>query len=153
MKLMMAARSASMSKTYLRINAAFFSFNLASPLWPGGDQNKTSYGLILHFRSHLIWGTELKIFLIFKCLILKYSCFFEKALSNMQSLGLELFFWFFIKFAGKIRDLARILKEEGCDCSKIVFNHSFWHSKVTSGVLKEEALEVLQSYFKDHKKG
>ena len=34
----MAARSASMSKTYLRINTAFFSFNLASPLWPGGRQ-------------------------------------------------------------------------------------------------------------------
>ena len=67
----------------------------------------------------------------------------------MQSLGLELFFWFFIRIAGKIRDLAKTLKEEGCDCSKIVFDYSFWHSKVTSGVLKEEALEVLQSLFQE----
>lgn len=51
------------------------------------------------------------------------------------------------------QDLAEILGEKGCDCSKIVFNHSFWHSKVTSGVLKEKALKVLQSYLKDHKKG
>ena len=51
-----------MSKTYLKTDAAFLNFTLASPLWPGGDQRKTSYGLILHFRSHLIWERKRRFF-------------------------------------------------------------------------------------------
>lgn len=50
-------------------------------------------------------------------------------------------------------ELEEILGNEGCNCSKMVFDNSFWHPEVTSGVLKEEALEVLKDYFSDHRKG
>ena len=44
-------------------------------------------------------------------------------------------------------ELERILGNEGSECSKIVFEHSYWQPKVTSGVLREEALAVLTAYF------
>ena len=44
-------------------------------------------------------------------------------------------------------DLERILGNEGSECSKIVFEHSYWQPKVTSRVLREEALAVLTAYF------
>ena len=43
--------------------------------------------------------------------------------------------------------------EEGCNCSRIVFDNSFWAPEVTSGVLKEQAREVLRDYFDKHEKG
>ena len=39
---------------------------------------------------------------------------------------------------------------EGCNCSKIVFDNSFWQPEVTAGVLKEDALKVLEDYFGKH---
>lgn len=50
-------------------------------------------------------------------------------------------------------ELESILGNEGCDCSKIVFEHSFWKPQVTAGILREESLEVLKAYFKEHTKG
>ena len=46
------------------------------------------------------------------------------------------------------RDLEHIFDEEGCDCSHIVFEHSGWQPKVTSGVLREDCLAVLDDYFR-----
>ena len=46
------------------------------------------------------------------------------------------------------RDLEHIFDEEGCDCSHIVFEHSGWQPKVTSGVLREDCLAVLNDYFR-----
>lgn len=50
-------------------------------------------------------------------------------------------------------DLEEILGNKGCECSSMVFNHSFWHPLVTKGVLREEAIFVLKDYFSKHKKG
>lgn len=50
-------------------------------------------------------------------------------------------------------DLENILGNEGCNCSKIVFDHSFGKPQVTAGILREESLEVLKAYFKEHTKG
>ncbi len=44
-------------------------------------------------------------------------------------------------------DLEHILGSAGCNCSKIVFDHSSWKPEVTSGVLREECLATLQDYF------
>ena len=50
-------------------------------------------------------------------------------------------------------DLEHILGNEGCNCSQMVFDHSFWHPQVTAGVLREESLAVLKDYFGTHTKG
>ena len=50
-------------------------------------------------------------------------------------------------------DLEAILGNDGCNCSKMVFDNSFWQPEVTAGVLREEAAEVLRSYFSAHDKG
>lgn len=50
-------------------------------------------------------------------------------------------------------DLEEILGNGGCECAKMVFDHSFWHPQVTSGVLREECLAVLKAYFGTHSKG
>ena len=50
-------------------------------------------------------------------------------------------------------DLEEILGNEGCNCSKMVFDNSFWQPEVTSGILREEALKVLKDYFGNHQKG
>ena len=50
-------------------------------------------------------------------------------------------------------DLENILGNNGCDCSKTVFENSFWKPQVTSGILREESLSVLKDYFETHKKG
>ncbi len=50
-------------------------------------------------------------------------------------------------------DLERILGNEGCNCSRIVFENSFHKPQVTSGVLREESLAVLTAYFAKHPKG
>ena len=49
-------------------------------------------------------------------------------------------------------DLASILNCKGSECSSIVFENSKTDIEVTSGVLKEESIEVLRSYFSNNKK-
>ena len=56
-------------------------------------------------------------------------------------------------FAASNRDLEEILGNEGCDCSAMVFENSFRRPEVTSGILREESLEVLRAYFANHAKG
>lgn len=50
-------------------------------------------------------------------------------------------------------ELEHILGKEGCNCSRMVFDNSFWQPEVTAGVLREESLTVLKAYFQDHTKG
>ena len=50
-------------------------------------------------------------------------------------------------------ELEEILGNEGCNCSRIVFDNSFWKPDVTGGVLRDQALEVLSAYFCNHAKG
>ncbi len=51
-------------------------------------------------------------------------------------------------------DLEKILGNEGgCNCSRIVFENSFWKPDVAEGVLREESIKVLEEYFRTHQKG
>ncbi len=50
-------------------------------------------------------------------------------------------------------ELENILGNQGCNCSGLVFDNSFWKPEVTEGVLRDESLEVLKEYFSKHKKG
>lgn len=50
-------------------------------------------------------------------------------------------------------ELEPILGNEGCNCSRMVFEHSFWQPEVTEGILRKEALEILEKYFSTNKKG
>ncbi|MBR1987055.1 MAG: nucleoside deaminase [Mogibacterium sp.] len=50
-------------------------------------------------------------------------------------------------------ELENILGNEGCNCSRIVFDNSFWKLEVSAGILKEQALEILKDYFDKHEKG
>lgn len=50
-------------------------------------------------------------------------------------------------------ELENILGNQSCNCSKLVFDNSFWKPEVTEGVLRDESLEVLKEYFFKHKKG
>lgn len=50
-------------------------------------------------------------------------------------------------------DLEHMLGNEGCNCSRMVFEHSFWQPQVTAGVLRQESLAVLKDYFAKHEKG
>lgn len=50
-------------------------------------------------------------------------------------------------------DLENILGNKGCDCSKMVFENSFWQPQVTAGILREESLAILKEYFGKHAKG
>ena len=56
-------------------------------------------------------------------------------------------------YAASNRDLEEILGGSGCDCSRIVFENSFRGPQATSGILREESLQILRAYFKDHAKG
>lgn len=56
-------------------------------------------------------------------------------------------------YAATNTDLSSVLNEEGCNCSKIVFDHSSFRPNVTSGVLRDESLAVLKDYFLTHRKG
>lgn len=56
-------------------------------------------------------------------------------------------------FGASNNDLEKILGNDGCECSRIVFENSFWKPKVTSGVLREESVEILKEYFSKHEKG
>jgi tRNA(Arg) A34 adenosine deaminase TadA len=50
-------------------------------------------------------------------------------------------------------DLCEILGVQGSECSKIVFQQSGANTKVVSGIMRNEALDVLKKYFANHKKG
>lgn len=50
-------------------------------------------------------------------------------------------------------DLCRLLHETGAECCQTVFENAGWKPVVTSGVLREESLEVLAAYFSSHGKG
>ena len=50
-------------------------------------------------------------------------------------------------------ELENILGKVGCNCSKLVFDNSFWKPEVIKGVLRDESLEVLKDYFSKNKKG
>jgi tRNA(Arg) A34 adenosine deaminase TadA len=56
-------------------------------------------------------------------------------------------------YAASNNDLEAILGNAGCSCSSMVFEGSFRKPQVTAGVLREESLEVLESYFSSHSKG
>lgn len=50
-------------------------------------------------------------------------------------------------------DLCDILNDPKCECSSMVFSNSPFAPNVTSGVMREESLEVLKKYFSNHIKG
>lgn len=50
-------------------------------------------------------------------------------------------------YAAGNTDLGEILCSPGCNCSKIVFDHSTYKPNVTAGVLREQSKKVLRSYF------
>ena len=50
-------------------------------------------------------------------------------------------------------DLCKILGEKGNLCTDFIFERSPWKPQVTSGILRQESLEVLEDYFKSHRKG
>ena len=56
-------------------------------------------------------------------------------------------------YAASNMELEKILGNEGCNCSKMVFDNSFWQPQVTTGVLREESLVILNAYFEKHEKG
>ena len=56
-------------------------------------------------------------------------------------------------YAASDVDLCDILGVQGSECSRIVFENSGANITVSSGILREEAMEVLKSYFADHAKG
>lgn len=57
-------------------------------------------------------------------------------------------------YAASNDDLEKILGNNGgCNCSKIFFDNSFWQPKVTTGILRDESIEILTAYFSLHKKG
>lgn len=56
-------------------------------------------------------------------------------------------------YAASNTDLSKLLHEDGCACSEMVFAHSPFRPAVTSGILREESLEILEKYFAVHAKG
>ena len=50
-------------------------------------------------------------------------------------------------------DLCELLGVQGSECCKLVFEHSGNAIQVTGGVLREESLRVLRTYFAEHGKG
>lgn len=56
-------------------------------------------------------------------------------------------------YAASNMELEKILGNEGCNCSKMVFDNSFWQPQVTAGVLREDSLVILKAYFEKHEKG
>lgn len=57
-------------------------------------------------------------------------------------------------YAASDIDLCEILGEKGSKCSEIVFKNSPQAAtKITSGVLREESIEILKAYFSNHQKG
>ena len=56
-------------------------------------------------------------------------------------------------FGASDLDLGEILGEKGGECSKMVFENSPFAPTVTAGVLREESITVLRTYFSSHQKG
>lgn len=56
-------------------------------------------------------------------------------------------------YAASDIDLCEILGVRGSECSRLVFENSGHDCKVRAGVLREESLKVLKSYFSNNKKG
>ncbi len=56
-------------------------------------------------------------------------------------------------FSAGNNELENILGNQGCDCSDMVFENSFWKPAVTKGVLREKSLVILEKYFSINKKG
>lgn len=50
-------------------------------------------------------------------------------------------------------ELENIFGNKSCSSSKLVFDNSFWKPKFTGGVLRKEALKILNWYFANHQKG
>jgi len=50
-------------------------------------------------------------------------------------------------------DLCNILGEQGSDCCDVVFSRSAHKPRVTGGVLRDESLAILSSYFAKNGKG
>ncbi len=56
-------------------------------------------------------------------------------------------------YAASDTDLCGILGVQGAPCCELVFRNSGAKTAVTAGVLREEALLVLENYFSHHTKG
>ena len=56
-------------------------------------------------------------------------------------------------FGASDMDLCALLGETGSQCTDLVFRNSPHHPNVTAGVLREESLEILRTYFQNHQKG
>ena len=56
-------------------------------------------------------------------------------------------------YAASDIDLCSIIGETGNDCCEVVFSRSAHHPQVTGGVLREESLGILNSYFSKNGKG
>ena len=56
-------------------------------------------------------------------------------------------------YAASDIDLCNILGVTGSKCSHLVFINSGADIQVVSGIMKDEAVEVLKDYFQNHKKG
>ena len=56
-------------------------------------------------------------------------------------------------YAASDIDLCNIIGETGNDCCEVVFSRSAHHPQVTGGVLREESLGILNSYFSKNGKG
>ena len=55
-------------------------------------------------------------------------------------------------YAASDLELCGLIGVQGSQCSKLVFEHSDWKPQVTAGLLREEGLAVLRSYFAEHEK-
>ncbi|MGN0072091.1 MAG: nucleoside deaminase [Atopobiaceae bacterium] len=56
-------------------------------------------------------------------------------------------------YAASNSDLEEILGKKGSSCAEIVFENSSWQPEVTAGILRDESIEILRSYFAGHSKG
>ena len=56
-------------------------------------------------------------------------------------------------YAASDIDLCNILGERGAECCKIIFENSNWKPQVTAGILRDESLRILTSYFSRNTKG
>lgn len=56
-------------------------------------------------------------------------------------------------YAASDMDLCGLLGVPGSECARVVFENSGADIELSSGILREKALEVLKDYFSTHKKG
>lgn len=56
-------------------------------------------------------------------------------------------------YAASDIDLCNILGARGAECCKIIFENSNWKPQVTAGILRDESLRILTSYFSRNTKG